>query len=128
MGCNISANIFCLIKSIVYICINGITLNMEGYTIKKVEKCVCEYFEVDYDDTMVVKSKKHKCSLARSFIVCILHNEYKLSQSFLSNYYKYSDRTIRRMCADVKSLCKIYKEYKKHYGVLTTVLLDLDFA
>lgn len=96
------------------------------YTVEKVEKCVCEYFNLDYQDVVVQKSRQRDCSNARHFIMRILHEDFMYSISTLSSHYNTSGRTIERACANVRNRCKIYKEYKKHYDIITTVLLDLD--
>lgn len=100
---------------------------MSNYTFDKVEGCICGYFNLEL---CAVKSKCRKSELvnARKFIVCILHDEYKYSISTLAKHYGMSEIWIKQQCAQIRSLCSIYQEYKKHYDVITTVLLDLDYA
>jgi hypothetical protein len=97
-------------------------------TINKVEHCVCDYFNLDYNQVVCDRDRTNKCVTARKFIMCILHDEFGYSIKQLSEYYNISGRWVREQYYDVRDLCVIYKEYKKHYDVLTTVLLDLDFA
>lgn len=97
-------------------------------TIEIVEKCVCGHFGVDYEATVVSMSLQRDCSNARHFIISILHDKYGYSSRQIAEYYGFGQRYIKGVFAKVRSMCEIYKEYKKHYDVITTVLLDLDFA
>lgn len=128
--------IFYIGKYICILCFNVVSLlendgNMEyleNSTFAKVEKCVCEYFGLSYEDTMIHRAPTRKHSNARHLILLILHDEFKMSVPVLSKHYGYTQRWIKRTNAHVRQQYEIYKEYKKHYDMITTVLLDLDYA
>lgn len=120
---------FCGYFALIFVILINVSMeNISVYTLNKIERCVCEYFNVDYDSAIIEKSRDRKSSEARHFIIAILHDEYNCSTNQLSKYYNFGNRHIKWICANVRNSCNIYKEYKKHYDILTTVLLDLDFA
>lgn len=96
------------------------------YTLNKVERCVCEYFDLSYEEVITKKSRQRDCASARHLIFRILHDDFGYSSSILAAHYGCEYRWFKQICANVRSRCNIYKEYKKHYDIITTVLLDLD--
>ena len=85
--------------------------------ISLVNEVVCDYFKVSISD-IYSKNRTSKITLARGFIIFILHNNKKLSISTLSNEYKRIPRAIFWHCAKMRDYMDCYSEYRKIYDEL----------
>ena len=86
-----------------------ITLD-EKKLIDKVEKRVCDHFGIN-EQLVINKGRKSQVSMARGYIYYILHYDYNLSITQISNTYFLTRRAIFWHVSKVKHLLKqrIYK-------------------
>lgn len=86
------------------------------------EEVVCKYFNVNLND---VTSKNHKrdASLARGFIWYILHCEYGLSITKISNEYYRNRRSTNHLIAKIKMAIKKQSYYREMYNNIKTNLI-----
>lgn len=87
------------------------------HQIESIEKKVIENFEVTYDELMSYDKHK-KISMARMMCVYILHKDYGVPTSLLSERYHRTRRIIFSMCQKAGLIIRTYKEDMNIYDNL----------
>lgn len=83
----------------------------ESILVDRVESAVCRYFNVP-TNALVNIDKKANSSMARGYVLYILHVDYKLSIGKLSDTYFRTTRAVFWHISKIKSLIKqrVYRE------------------
>lgn len=84
------------------------------HQIESIEKKVIENFEVTYDELMSYDKHK-KISMARMMCVYILHKDYGVPTSLLSERYHRTRRIIFSMCQKMELIIKTYRKDREIY-------------
>ena len=82
--------------------------------IENVEQQVCDFFALPIEEVFS-KSTRRDLTLARHFVIYILHKHYKVSLSKLANRYKCSKRNIEITCANIGFFVEYDKKYQNYY-------------
>lgn len=85
--------------------------------IKNVEQQVCDFFALPIEDVFS-KNTKRDLTLARHFVIYILHKDFGLSNNELAKRHNCSWRNICYICSNINSYLKYDKKYKNYYKCL----------
>lgn len=89
--------------------------------VEKVADVVCT--KVGVDINRIFSRDKHKSvSDARNIIIYILHKDYGLSISFLSNTFERSPRWIVQSCAIKKQHISMYEDCEEEHNLFLRLL------
>ena len=87
----------------------------DKYKIKYIEKEVCKYFKVDYNEIIKFNSTRD-VSIARSFIFYIVHKDLGISLRCMMDVFSRKYRTITTSVAKTKYLIENLSSYNNVYN------------
>lgn len=85
--------------------------------IEHVEKQVCDFFVLPIEEVFS-KNTKRNLTLARHFVIYILHKHYAVSLNKLASRYDCSRRNIEITCANIGFFIEHDKKYRNYYNCL----------
>lgn len=89
--------------------------------IEKVNSAVVAFFDIE-TNRLYNKDRTSKATLARGFVVYILHNKMSMSIGKLSMEYKMTPRAIFWHNAKINDFIHCYNKYKKMYDSICEMI------
>lgn len=78
--------------------------------IQKTEEICCSYFNINRQ--LIMNGDRHShVAICRGLLFYILHKQYDIPTSVISEYYHCTKRTVFWQCNKVSNLICIYKQY-----------------